>query len=55
MNLEEGDKISLTIESSKVIRKELDSIEDVVEFLSGFEDVKRFSYDGEVFEVVLDE
>ena len=55
LGLEKGDKISLTIDPSKVISKEFRSEEKALEFLSSLDGVESFSFDGEVLEAVLDE
>lgn len=55
LGLNSGDRINLSISSSKVIRKEFISQEDAMEFLSGLENVEEFNYDGEFLEVVLSE
>jgi len=55
LGLENGDKISLSLESGKIISKDFTSEEEALEFLSSLENVKSFSFDGNVLEVVLDE
>jgi len=55
LGLENGDKISLSLESGKIISKDFTSEEEALEFLSSLENVKSFSYEGDVLEVVLDE
>jgi len=55
LGLENGDQISLGLESGKVISKDFTSEEEALEFLSSLENVKSFSFDGNVLEVVLDE
>lgn len=55
LDLETGDRISLTLDSSKVILKEFSSKSESLEFLSELENVQSFSFDGESLEVVLDE
>jgi AbrB family looped-hinge helix DNA binding protein len=54
LNLESGEKISLKIESRKVIQREFDSEQEALSFISGLEEVKSFSYNGKFLEVVLD-
>lgn len=55
LGLENGDKISLSLESGKIISKEFNSDKEVLEYLSSLENVKSFSFDRNVLEVVLDE
>lgn len=55
LGLEKGDRISLSVESSKVLRKKFPSREKALKFLSGLEYVESFSFDGETLEVVLNE
>ena len=54
-DLEKGDELRLSLESSKVLRKEFSGKADALEFLSGLEDVKQFSFSSGVLEVVLSE
>lgn len=55
LGLSSGDRINLSINSSRVIRKEFDSQREALEYLSGLENVEGFSFDGEVLEVILSE
>ena len=55
LGLSSGDRINLTINSSRVIRKEFDSQRQALEFLSGLENVEGFNFDGEVLEAILSE
>ena len=55
LGLSSGDRINLSLKSSKVIRKEFDSQDDALQFLSGLENVESFNFDGEVLEVILNE
>ncbi|MFB6116376.1 MAG: AbrB/MazE/SpoVT family DNA-binding domain-containing protein [Candidatus Nanosalina sp.] len=53
LDLEKGDELRLSLESCKVLRKEFSSKAEALEFLSGLEDVKEFSFSSGVLEVVL--
>lgn len=55
LGLGSGDRVNLSLESSEVIRKEFDSQNDALEYLSGLENVESFNFDGEVLEVILNE
>ncbi len=55
LDLTKGKRISLSLESTEVIRKEFGSEEEALKFISGLEGVNKFSFDGEFLEVVLDE
>jgi AbrB family looped-hinge helix DNA binding protein len=55
LDLESGDRISVSLDSSEVIRKEFSSEPEALEFLSELENVQCFSFDGETLEVVLNE
>jgi len=55
LNLEKGEKVSLTLESGKVVSKEFESEKEALEFLSRLEGIERFSFDGDILEVVLSE
>jgi AbrB family looped-hinge helix DNA binding protein len=53
LNLAEGDRISVSLDSTKVIRRNFSSKSEALEFLSELESVQSFDFDGEVLEVVL--
>ena len=53
LNIEEGEKLQLFLKKSKVIRKEFDTFQEALDFLSQLDDVKSFSYDGEILEAIL--
>ncbi|MFO7794330.1 MAG: AbrB/MazE/SpoVT family DNA-binding domain-containing protein [Candidatus Nanohaloarchaea archaeon] len=55
LGLSSGDRINLSINSSRVIRKEFDSQREALVFLSGLENVEGFNFDGEVLEAILSE
>jgi len=55
LNLEKGDKVSLTLESKKVISRKFSSETEALEFLSVLDGVESFSFDGETLEVILNE
>ena len=55
LDLSKGDRISLRIESSQIIRKEFDSDTEALNFVRSLQNVKEFSFDGEILEVVLNE
>lgn len=55
LGLSSGDRINLSINSSRVIRKEFNSQREALEFLSGLENVEGFNFDGEVLEAILSE
>ena len=56
LGLVEGDKVDLEISDSRKIRKSFDNRTDALNFLSQIdEEIERFSYDGEILEVVLSE
>lgn len=55
LNIEDGDEISIRLESRKIIREEFGSNSEALNFVKGLDNVKNFSFDGEVLEVVLDE
>ncbi|MFB6100691.1 MAG: AbrB/MazE/SpoVT family DNA-binding domain-containing protein [Candidatus Nanohalobium sp.] len=55
LGLESGDRVSLQVKSCEVIWKKFDSQNQALSYLSGLENVKRFSFDGKVLEVVLGE
>lgn len=55
LGLSSGDRINLSINSSRVIRKEFDSQREALEYLSGLENVEGFNFDGEVLEAILSE
>jgi AbrB family looped-hinge helix DNA binding protein len=54
LDLEKGDEISLILDSDNLIRKSFSSKSKALEYISSLEDVKSFSFDGEVLEAVLD-
>jgi AbrB family looped-hinge helix DNA binding protein len=53
LNLVEGDRISVSLDSMKVIRRNVSSKSEALEFLLELESVQSFDFDGEVLEVVL--
>jgi len=53
IDLKKGDKIDLRLDSSRVIRKQFDSNAGALNFVRELQDVKEFSFDGELLEVVL--
>ncbi|MFB6241180.1 MAG: AbrB/MazE/SpoVT family DNA-binding domain-containing protein [Candidatus Nanosalina sp.] len=53
LGLEAGDRISLGLDSTEVLRREFPSRGEALDFLQGLEAVESFSYDGEVLKVVL--
>ncbi len=55
LDLGKGDRISLEIGSSRVLRKKFDSNSRALNFVRDLQGAKEFSFDGEVLEVVLDE
>lgn len=55
LELEKGDRVSLNLESSSILRKKFSSREEALKFLSGVQNVESFSFDGETLEVVIDE
>ena len=55
LELEQGDRISVQLESGKVLKKEFSSKGKALEFLSGLENIKGFSFSFGTLEVVLDE
>lgn len=55
LGLSSGDRLNLSINSSRVIRKEFNSQREALEFLSGLENVEGFNFDGEVLEAILSE
>lgn len=55
MNLSENEEISLSIQSRKVIRKEVESKQEALEILSEFDSVKSFSYSEGVLKVIFSE
>lgn len=55
LGLDLGDKISVEVNSIKVIRKECSTEEDALSYLSGLENVRSFNFNGEILEVIVDE
>ncbi|WEL23412.1 AbrB/MazE/SpoVT family DNA-binding domain-containing protein [Candidatus Nanohalovita haloferacivicina] len=55
LNLDEGQKVFLSVQDSTVVRKSFDSRDKALDFLSGLENVEGFSFDGEVLEVIFSE
>ena len=53
LEMEKGDKVSLSLESCKAVRKEFSSIQKALEFVSKLQGVKSFSFDSGMLEVVL--
>ena len=52
----EGDQVTLKISKGRKIRKKINSVQEVFNFISGLEgDIRNFSYDGETLEVVINE
>lgn len=54
LQLKKGDEVSLKIRSQRTIRKEFSSKRDALNFLSGLDGVKSFSFNGKVLEVIID-
>jgi AbrB family looped-hinge helix DNA binding protein len=52
LEIGEGDRVTLKLNSLSIERKEVDSIEDAIEFLSESDGIKSFSYSGGTLEVV---
>ena len=55
LDLEKGDELRLSLESSQVLRREFSIKEEALRFLSGLEGVKQFSFSSGVLEVVLND
>lgn len=55
LGLENGDRVPLVLQSSKVIRKEFNSKQKALNFISDLEGVESFSFDGKVLKVVVSE
>jgi AbrB family looped-hinge helix DNA binding protein len=53
IGLEPGDKISLSLDSTRVLSKSFSSKEEAMEFLAGIEEVESFSFSSGMLEVVL--
>jgi len=54
LDLEKGDKVSLQLNSSKVVRKSFDSKVEALNYISTLSSVESFSFEDGVLEVVLD-
>lgn len=53
LNINEGDKLKLSLEDAKVIENEFDSSEEALDFLSSLDDIESYSFDGETLKVVI--
>jgi AbrB family looped-hinge helix DNA binding protein len=53
IGLEPGDKISLSLDSTRVLSKSFSSKEEAMEFPAGIEEVESFSFSSGMLEVVL--
>jgi AbrB family looped-hinge helix DNA binding protein len=52
LEIGEGDRVTLKLNSLSIERKEVSSIEDAIEFLSESDGLKSFSYSSGTLEVV---
>ncbi|MBC5792680.1 MAG: AbrB/MazE/SpoVT family DNA-binding domain-containing protein [Nanohaloarchaea archaeon] len=52
-NLKKGDRVSIALRSTRVVREKVSSKSEALEIVSDIKDVKEFSFDGEVLEAVL--
>lgn len=55
LDLEKGDKLRLSLKSSKILKKKFSNKSDALEFLSRLEGVEEFSFQSGVLEVVISE
>ncbi len=55
LDLGKGDELSLSINSAEVVRKEVGSLREAVDFVRSFQNVRSFSFQNGVVEVVQDE
>ncbi|MFB6292433.1 MAG: AbrB/MazE/SpoVT family DNA-binding domain-containing protein [Candidatus Nanohaloarchaea archaeon] len=55
LSLEEGSRLSVSIENTRKIERQVESFEEAAEIIRQLEDVKSFSYSGSFLEVVLDD
>jgi len=53
LGLEAGDELEISVRGSKIKRKEVSSFDEAKAFIEDFSEVKSFSFDGEVVEVVV--
>ena len=55
LNLDQGDQVRLQIETGTVILKDFSSKEKALEYLSEKSEIKSFSFENGVLEVILDD
>lgn len=53
LGLEPGDRVSLELESGRVLRKEFSSKSEALQYLEELENVRSFSFSSGTLEVVL--
>lgn len=53
LGLGDGDTLSLQLNSRDVVRKEFSDEQEAIRFVSSLEDVKSFSFDGQMLEVII--
>jgi hypothetical protein len=53
--LDKGDRISLQLESRKLVHKQVESYEEAIQFVDRFESVRSFSFSEGAVEVVLND
>ncbi|PSG99113.1 MAG: hypothetical protein BRC29_03225 [Nanohaloarchaea archaeon SW_7_43_1] len=54
LGISQGDRISLSLNSTRVIQKQVENREEAIKLLSSLNFVKSFSYSDDFLEVVLD-
>ncbi|MFB6159493.1 MAG: AbrB/MazE/SpoVT family DNA-binding domain-containing protein [Candidatus Nanohalobium sp.] len=55
LNLSEDEQVSLSIQSRKVVREEVEGKQEALQLLSQFDSVESFKYSDGILEVVLSE